>query len=448
MGVRPDWLKQPAPTPHWRRATPKRKVAVKFNPHAGQQRLLTNAKRFNKVNCGRRFGKTTLGEFILIDTALTTGKPVAWFAPNYKDLSEVWKLVKKALLTAGLIADKNEQIKQIVLVNGAVIDFWSLSDPDSGRGRKYALIIVDEVAKIKNFLKAWKETLRSTLVDYAGKAWFFSTPKGRNNDWYKFCNENPKGHAYFEAKSSDNPGNDPQELADAKAELPTEIWQQEFEAKFVDMTEGLWANYYDDKFVLRGEEQIEIDPEWPLYITFDFNIDPTTALLFQVYEEQHGGIFFIDELQVKGGTELLCENLQVYKDHPGMLYVTGDHSGNSGSTAAGILEGGEYNTDYQIIKDKMDINDYQLVDTRTPNKRHILSRGLINWAFKNELIYVNERCDQLVSDLSTAVPTASGKLLKDRNFFKNDALDAFRYGVHTQCALGVESLKALKMIAG
>lgn len=422
-------------------------VKIRFTPHPGQLRILENAKRFNYVNCGRRFGKTSLGIALLLMGASLT-QPVAWFAPNYKDLSEVWKVAKRALGEAGLIKHKNEQIKQIELITGEPIDFWSLSDIDSGRGRKYGLIIVDEVAKIKRFQEAWQNTLRPTLADYQGKAWLFSTPKGRNNDWYKVCNNLGPDSAFFEASTYDNPFIDRKEIEAAKKELPLATFQQEYEAKFVDMTDGLWANYYDDKFVLRGEEQIEIDPEWPLYITFDFNIDPTTALLFQVYEEQHGGIFFIDEVQVKGGTELLCENLQVYKDHPGMLYVTGDHSGNSGSTAAGILEGGEYNTDYQIIKDKMDINDYQLVDTRTPNKRHILSRGLINWAFKNELIYVNERCDQLVSDLSTAVPTASGKLLKDRNFFKNDALDAFRYGVHTQCALGVESLKALKMITG
>ena len=52
-------------------------------PHPAQQRVMDEAKRFNVVCCGRRWGKTELGMDRLIHQALE-GKPVAWFAPNYK----------------------------------------------------------------------------------------------------------------------------------------------------------------------------------------------------------------------------------------------------------------------------------------------------------------------------------------------------------------------------
>lgn len=92
---------------------------LEFTAHEGQKELIRGRKRFNYVNCGRRFGKTTFGVFLLLFYAITFGKPGAWFSPSYKDLSEIWKLTKRALAAAGMIANKNEQLKQIELTNGA-----------------------------------------------------------------------------------------------------------------------------------------------------------------------------------------------------------------------------------------------------------------------------------------------------------------------------------------
>jgi hypothetical protein len=52
-------------------------------PHPAQLQVIQQAKRFNVVCCGRRWGKTVLGMDRLIHPALQ-GKPVAWFAPNYR----------------------------------------------------------------------------------------------------------------------------------------------------------------------------------------------------------------------------------------------------------------------------------------------------------------------------------------------------------------------------
>ena len=58
-----------------------------------QQQVIDEAKRFNGFNvlaCGRRWGKTLLGIDRLINQALE-GKPVAWFAPNYKLGWPTWR---------------------------------------------------------------------------------------------------------------------------------------------------------------------------------------------------------------------------------------------------------------------------------------------------------------------------------------------------------------------
>src|SRR4051812_46693433 len=77
--------------------------------HQAQRKVLTRAKRFNCIVCGRRWGKTTLAVKLLIETALA-GKKAAYFAPTYRYVGEVWKEVKRRLeplLSLGL-ATKNE----------------------------------------------------------------------------------------------------------------------------------------------------------------------------------------------------------------------------------------------------------------------------------------------------------------------------------------------------
>src|SRR5687767_404215 len=90
--------------------------------HTAQEYILKNAKRFNHLRCGRRFGKTTLIEEL--SSISLDGKLVGIWFPTYKDLSEVWKDLKKTYRP--IISRQNEQLKQIELITGGLIDLWSM----------------------------------------------------------------------------------------------------------------------------------------------------------------------------------------------------------------------------------------------------------------------------------------------------------------------------------
>ena len=137
-------------------------------------------KRFNVVDCGRRWGKTVLGVNRLIPPALE-GFPVGWFAPSYKYMAESWRDFIRILKPVIARSDKTE--RRIELITGGVIEFWSLEDPDAGRSRKYRRVVIDEAAKVKNLRKCWTEAIRATLADYRGEADFLSTPKGKDYFW-------------------------------------------------------------------------------------------------------------------------------------------------------------------------------------------------------------------------------------------------------------------------
>lgn len=211
-------------------------------PHKNQRRLRTEARRFNVATCGRRFGKTVAGLDLLIDPVLVEGLPGAWVAPTYKLLDEVWREAKRTLKP--LVSRTDAQQKRLELVTGGVLDFWSLEDPDAGRGRKYKRIVIDEAAMARHLQQAWEQSLSPTLMDFRGDAWFLSTPKGIVGPGAYFKTLHDKGNPAnperdpewmsWQMPTSANPYIHPDEVEKMRRELPELVFQQEVLAQFID----------------------------------------------------------------------------------------------------------------------------------------------------------------------------------------------------------------------
>ena len=133
-------------------------------PHPAQQQILDEASRFNVVALGRRAGKSTLAQHLLADVALHA-KPAGYFAPTYKLLAEFWREVRAVLEPVTRM--KSEQDHRLELITGGTLECWSLDDPNPARGRKYALIVLDEAAMVRDLLEIWQLALRPTLTDLA-----------------------------------------------------------------------------------------------------------------------------------------------------------------------------------------------------------------------------------------------------------------------------------------
>lgn len=218
------------------------RISLNFELHDSQLSVYNNRRRFNVVNCGRRWGKTVLAEAVL-GANITTGDPAAYFAPTYKMLMDVWRTIKRDF--ADVIDDTNESEKRITYINGGQLDFWSLDNYDAVRGRKYRRIVIDEAAMVSNLEEAWTMAIRPTLADFKGDAWFFSTPKGRN--YFHTLSERARTDetwSYFQLPTSSNPHIDSTEIEAAERELPNIVFQQEFLAEFIDVQGALVKREY------------------------------------------------------------------------------------------------------------------------------------------------------------------------------------------------------------
>lgn len=203
-----------------------------FLPHPAQQKVLDEAKRFNVVDCGRRWGKSKLSVNILSKPAID-GFPAGYFTPTYKLLKETYNDCARIL--EPITVKRNDQ-EFIQLITGGIIDFWSLDNPMSGRSRKYKVAVLDECAFVKSLWDSWTQAIRPTLTDLKGDAWFFSTPKGKN-DFFKLFMRGKQDEphwASWQMSTYTNPFIDPREIDDAKADLPALAFSQEYMAEFND----------------------------------------------------------------------------------------------------------------------------------------------------------------------------------------------------------------------
>ncbi len=211
-----------------------------YTPHPAQLLFHQSKARFRVVCCGRRFGKTICACNEESKFALDhPGVLCWWVAPTARQAKIAYRIMKRAL--AGVLARKNDSEFRLELVNGSVIECRSCHEPDNLRGEGIHFIVVEEAAMVD--FDTWFKVLRPMLSDTNGHAVFISTPKGRNWFFVMFQRGNDvlePDYESFHFPSSANPYLDPQEIEDARRDMPEDFFNQEYLAEFLAETAGVF----------------------------------------------------------------------------------------------------------------------------------------------------------------------------------------------------------------
>jgi hypothetical protein len=208
--------------------------------HSGEieAAIVAQTHRFTAWKCGRRFGKSSTMVALAMDSAMC-GQSVGYFAPAYKLSAPTFKALKHAL--APIIASVNASSGLIEVEGGGSVEIWTLDNPWAGRSRKYHLVEIDEAAFGNNDLaEVYQSAIAPTLLDYKGRAIVASTPHGiePDNFFYQVCTKEEFGFlaGLYHAPSHKNPFLPRDELERLKQVHHPLIYQQEFEAEFVDLS--------------------------------------------------------------------------------------------------------------------------------------------------------------------------------------------------------------------
>lgn len=391
--------------------------------HPGQLFVRANSKRFNVLRNGRRWGKTVFGVDLAAETVLN-GQHVGCFFPTYEFSEDFWDELKDRL--EEIIEYKSESKKMIKFITGGSLKIWSLEKPRAGRGRKYHRIIIDEAAFAKDLKESWEKALRATLTDFRGDAWFLSTPNGKQN-YFFVLNQQENKHSdwvTFNMPSETNPHISKEELEEIKSQLDDLTWLQEFMAEFVDFTGRPFAYSFDKAKHVKKLDKPLIS--LPLDISFDFNVDPITAIVGQ-HAKDKSWIRIHKEFRLKNSDIYeLCD--AIYAEYGDNYYyrVTGDASGSNRS--AMVSDNLNY---YKIIMKRLGLTEHQLfVPSANPSHRN--SRVLTNSIMKRHPDFaIDESCQYLIADNEFVECDSNGEIDKKTDKHKSHLLDCERYYLYT-----------------
>lgn len=280
-----------------------RRIVYRYHAHENQRKIHEDKHRFRVVVCGRRFGKTTLAVNELIANAILSPGSINWYvAPTYRQAKQIaWHLLQD-YLPKELIKRKHEtelviDLDQRLLTGdpaGPVskIELKGADNPNTLRGVRIDMLVMDEVAFMRDFDKIWNNILRQPLMDSRGRAIFISTPSGFNHFHVLAKKGDHKGeiegeplepvevdkeYCTFRFTSYDNPHISPEEIDSLREEIPEEAFDQEILARFTTFVGRVYKDFDRRYHVI---EPFEIPPTWDIYRGLDIGHNNPTACLF------------------------------------------------------------------------------------------------------------------------------------------------------------------------
>lgn len=175
--------------------------------------------------CGRRWGKSLISQNISIQDALD-GKLVAYITPTYQLAKVFFEEMSKIISSE--IATINKSDLTFHFITGGVIRFFTGEKLDNLRGQKFHRAIIDEAPYIKNLEQGWLNSIRPTLTDFKGSAIFVSTPRGKDFFYSLYMKQGEDNWESFKFTTYDNPHIDKEEIDEARRQLPSPVFEQEY----------------------------------------------------------------------------------------------------------------------------------------------------------------------------------------------------------------------------
>ena len=263
-----------------------------------------------------------------MEHASKPNQKVWYVAPTYRQAEQiVWTQLKDILRLKNWAKKLNETRLSANLINGSIIALKGADNYDGLRGVGLNFLCIDEFADVND--KAWYEVLRPTLSDTQGKALFCGTPKGFNwaYELYKKGQVKDEGWSSWQYTTLDGGFVSVDEIESARADLDERTFKQEYEASFVTYSGSVYYAF-DRRENVKDIQMVDS----PIHIGLDFNIDPMSAVCFQI---KNNIVNVFDEIVIYGSNtdEMVNEIYNRYGRRHITIYP--DPSSKANRTSAG-----------------------------------------------------------------------------------------------------------------
>jgi hypothetical protein len=337
------------------------------------------------------------------------------------------------------------------LVNNVELYFLGLDKPERIEGSPWDWGLIDEIANVKS--QAWPENIRPALSDRRGGCDFIGVPEGRNHYydlWERArlsmdkLGEDSEWGAYTWVSADILPQD---EIDAAREDLDDLVFQQEYEASFVNFTGLAYYNFQRDIHV--GRYRDLYSKQRPLIFTFDFNVSPGTANVLQelgsdTFDISAGqtcsvclGEVYIPRLS---NTLRVCKKLiEDWGNHEGLVICYGDSTGGSHGTAK--VKGTDWDLIKQALYPVFGDRLYFKVPKKNPRERqrvNAVNSRLMSYAGDVRFLLDGANCPWTARDFEGVriIEGSAGEIDKKSDPRVSHLTDGIGYYMHREYPVG------------
>lgn len=388
-----------------------------LRPHRLQALLWRTRARYIAAACGRGSGKTELARRRVIrylPVKKSWPDPLYFYAlPTYKQARRVaWRPILNLIPKDWIKGRPNEVEMRIDTIFGSTLHVVGMDQPARIEGTQWDGGVIDESCDIKP--GAFARSVLPALAHRNGWCWRIGVPKRVGvgaQEFKEFCKSGaPPGTSWRDStcmhESYSWPSEDiltEEQLSWPRANLDPRDYNEQYRACW-ETVGGLVFYAFDE--VLNISDQIAYNPELPLVIGSDFNVDPMAWIIGQINGtinfstgEDTRKFLVFDELWMRNTNtkEALTRLAEKYSGHTNGFNFFGDATSRSRNTRAS-------ESDYIQIRNDNRFNSARIFYPRTnPKKanRFASCNALFCNAEGVRRFLVHPRCKNLIRDLNT-----------------------------------------------
>lgn len=425
----------------------------KYKPHIGQEAFhytLANDYRFVAMICGIRGGKSYSGAREALKQAWgnKTNGVFGIIAPTYSMLKRTtWAEFKNAARPLIARNGVNDSDFIITLKNGRKVHGHTADKPDRIRNETFSGFWVDEARECKDFATLWN-VLLGRVLSTGGKGFVTTSPNSFDDIHDIFIANKQKDYKAIRFATYENTFLDKLAIDELASKYDEKYMQQELMGQFV-VFEG--AVYYTfNRQQNAGDLAFKVanyNPDLPLNICADFNVDPMAWLIAQVVTNAQGlkEIRFIDEIYVRNSNTIDCCNefKLRFPNHSRGLNLYGDATGRARHTDSNV-------TNWKIMESELSRYAPSMrVPTSNPAERDRVNavNAMMCNSKKERRILVNpNRCKNLIRDFEqVSYKEGSAQIDKTKDLKLTHASDAAGYFIDQEFGLNKGYITGLKI---
>ena len=413
----------------------------KWSPHPGQEKIIQAVFRdhikFIFIRCGRKFGKSETGFYILWRWAQTFPNSSCYYIAYEKDQAYeiAWKSEGGRIQNFGPESWIYPPLKTEMRINFRNGSFIKVDGSDNWKqyeGQTPSIIVADEV---RLFKREWWETTEPNLAPKNAPILFMGTPPPDDDGLYNELEDEAirlqaKGRgAHFHMPSWVNTKipNFVAWLKDRKQRMiergEHDEWLRQYEAKQVTATNSLiFPNFLEKaKFVPRKAILERIKGirtlEWCLLA------DPALASVFGVlllaYHRYENRIYVIDELYEKGPVN--CTVSAIWPKIEQMLFYYAQESTLVLSSLSALYDSAAAWFAAEVLA----AGGLNFTPTKKIPQKDVNGIPQINELINGGHVVVADECVNFTTEMSKYKRDDKGRIPK----YNDHLIDCFRYGV-------------------